>query len=45
MDFKKWVEMGAPWPGSPEPVGEVAYEGGYDFGRPQTLGVSTGLQA
>lgn len=31
MDFENWVEMGAPWPGSPEPVGEVAGESGYDF--------------
>ena len=31
MDFENWVEMGAPWPGSPEPVGEVSGESGYDF--------------
>ena len=44
MDFKKWVEMGAPWPGSPEPA-EVAYEGGYDFAAARNTGRFNRLQA
>lgn len=31
MDFEKWVGMGAPWPGSPEPAKNMTAEGGYDY--------------